>query len=354
MIIGVDFRLANKSHRGMARYCREIVRELLKLDVNNRYILYIDSEPKLELGKGNYEYSKIESDNFIIGEQIYLPKHIRKDKCDVFWSPYNTFPIIIPKKTKLLVSVHDVIFLYKLPKDQPLYQKIGALYRRFVLKNFYKNIDRCFTVSEFSKKELLNLVPLDVPIEITYNCISGFDTKVAVCKKNNPDLRDKDYFFTLSGDAPSKNLMTVIDVFEQSLKGQMLIIGGIPNNSPIRVRESQRIQFLDEGITDDELIKVYLQCKCFLFCSKYEGFGIPIIEAAICGKPIIASNSTSIPEILNRKGLLVEPSFEGIEFGITRYLENKDIIDTDYRHIVNKFSNWSNSAKIILQHIRES
>lgn len=354
MIIGIDFRLANKSPRGMARYCREIVRELLNLDKENKYILYVDTKPAIAFEGTNYNYSIIETENFVIGEQICLPLHIRKDNCDVFWSPYNTFPISIPKRTKLLVSIHDVIFLYKLSKEQSLYQKIGALYRRYILKYFYKKINGCFTVSNFSRLELLKHIHFDIPVEITYNCISGFDLKVKKWLENNPGLKTEDYFFTLSGDAPSKNLSTVIDVFESELVDQTIIIGGVAQNSPIRRRSSDHILFLDEGISDEDLIQVYLQCKCFLFCSKYEGFGIPIIEAAICSKPIIASNSTSIPEILDGKGLLVEPSFDGIKSGIVRYINNRDIVNTDYKGMINKFSNWRNPAKIILQYVQES
>lgn len=354
MIIGIDYRLANKSHRGMARYCREIVKKLLLLDKQNEYILYIDTNPYQKLEGENYRYSRIGSSNFILGEQLCLPIHISRDQCDIFWSPYNTFPVIVPKRTKLFVSIHDVIFLYKMPKKQSIYQKIGTLYRRTILRHFYKKINKCFTVSEFSRKELLRHIPLSIPIEITYNCISGFDEKVNSYKENNPDLKSKNYFFTLSGDAPSKNLSTLISVFKKDLKEECLIIGGIKQNSPIRIYESNNIHFLNEGISDDELIKVYLQCKCFLFCSKYEGFGIPIIEAAICRKPIIASNTTSIPEILNGQGILVEPTEQGIVSGINEYLNNQYKQDPNYKNIINRFANWEIPANIILRNILES
>lgn len=354
MVIGIDFRLANRSHRGMARYCREIVKELLILDPYNNYVLYIDAEPKLIMTGTNYRYAKIGTTNFILGEQLYLPMHVKNDSCDIFWSPYNSFPIFLPSKTKLLVSIHDVIFLYKLPPRQSLYQKIGALYRRFLLKFFWRKIDGCFTVSKFSRTEILRYIPLSVPIEITYNCISGFAEKVRQYRKNNPDLMSKDYFFTISGDAPSKNLTTLISVFESALKNQTLIIGGISKNSPLRRYSSDRIKFLDDGVSDSILIKTYLECKCFLFCSKYEGFGIPVIEAAICEKPIIASNATSLPEILNGCGLLIEPSYKGILSGINFYLKNPATLNVDYKKITSLFYDWKNPANVILRHVSES
>lgn len=351
MIIGIDFRLANKSTRGMARYCREIVTELLRVDSENKYILYIDKSPSIEFNSSNYIYSIIESENYIIGEQIYLPKHIRKDQCHIFWSPYNTFPINIPKTTKLFVTIHDVIFLYNLSNVQSLRQKIGALYRKYLLTHYYKKINTCFTVSNYSKSELLRFIPFAIPINITYNCISSFSRKVEEYKLENPQIQTLNYFFTLSGDAPSKNLSTLIDVFETDFMNQTIVIGGVSQSSPIRARKSKQVIFLDEGISDEELIKVYLQCKCFLFCSKFEGFGIPIIEAAICNKPIIASNSTSIPEILKGKGILVDPTHQGIKAGIIQYLNGLEEYNVDYRDVIESYLDWSIPAAIILHNV---
>jgi len=63
--------------------------------------------------------------------------------------------------------------------------------------------------------------------------------------------------------------------------------------------------------TDDELIALYNLCKLFIFPSLYEGFGLPILEAMACGAPVIASNCTSIPEIINREDVLFDPTDEG-------------------------------------------
>lgn len=349
MIIGVDFRLANKSHRGMARYCREIIKELLRMDLSNRYILYIDSEPTLDLGNGNYVYSKIESGNFILGEQIYLHKHIKKDKCDIFWSPYNTFPIFTPKHTKLLATVHDVIFLYPFEKGISVYQRIGALYRRYVLKYFHKKVAGFFTVSQYSKKELLRLLPIKVPVEITYNCIDKFADKVSDKIKTN----NRNYFFTLSGDGPNKNLDTLLCLFEKEFVTETLIVGGVSKNSKYRKRECSNIHFLPYGISDNKLIEAYLNSKCFLFFSKYEGFGIPLIEAAICGKPILASNTTSIPEILGNFGKTCSPVFHDMKALISDFILNPHPGEIDYSPLINRFNNWEIPAKTILNYINK-
>lgn len=336
----------------MARYCQEIVKELIELDNENEYVLIIDKTPKENLiNNGNFRYVQISNSNFIIGEQISIPQILFKEKFDVFWSPNNTFPVFKPKTTKLLVTVHDVIFLYSIDKSISFYQRIGALYRRYILKGFFKKVNCFFTVSYFSKSELLRLLPIKVPIDITYNCIDKFASKVEAIKRQEPQLKSENYFFTVSGDGPNKNLNTLLSVFETYFPSENLIIGGVSSESKYRKRERANIHFLPYGITDEELIKAYLKCKCFLFFSKYEGFGIPLIEAAICGKPILASNTTSIPEIIGDFGNMTDPTYIGIKNLISEYITTPTKSRTDYSSLIKRFNNWKIPAEIILKRI---
>ncbi|MEG2759103.1 MAG: hypothetical protein RR908_04445, partial [Rikenellaceae bacterium] len=84
MIIGIDYRLAASSHRGMGRYCREIVEKLFIMDTKNQYVLYIDDKCDKPLPH-NFRFHKLPTSNFIIGEQIIMPFFIIKDKIDVLW-----------------------------------------------------------------------------------------------------------------------------------------------------------------------------------------------------------------------------------------------------------------------------
>ena len=168
---------------------------------------------------------------------------------------------------------------------------------------------------------------------------------------NNPSLQTQDFFFTVSGDSPSKNLDTVLKIFEDDLKDEKLIVAGLNERSPFRTREKSNIHFLESGVPDEELIKTYLSCKCFLFFSKYEGFGIPLIEAAICNKPILASNTTSIPEILGKYGEQTSPDFDNIKKLITDFINREPKLLTDYTDMINRFNNWRVPAEIILNYV---
>lgn len=137
-------------------------------------------------------------------------------------------------------------------------------------------------------------------------------------------------------------------MFNYNFPSENLLIAGVTLQSELRKYSSDRIRFLDEGVPDNVLIKSYLESKCFLFCSKFEGFGIPLIEAAICEKPIIASNTTSIPEILNGNGMLIEPTILGIKKGIDDFLDNGQNMKMDYQRIIGRFINWQDPANTVM------
>jgi hypothetical protein len=152
MIIGIDYRLAVSSNRGMGRYCREIVRQLLSIDMVNHYVLYVDMHITDKF-PDNVTIKQIPTRNFILGEQLYLSRFAKKDRINVLWSPYNTFPLFLPRKIGLVVTIHDLIFWNRPIGKSNFTQKIGRIYRKYCLLLGKCRINNCFTVSEFSQKE---------------------------------------------------------------------------------------------------------------------------------------------------------------------------------------------------------
>lgn len=348
MNIGIDFRLANSSHRGMAKYCLELTNALIRTDSRNNYFLFIDREPSNEM-PDNVRYIKLPVCNYILGEQLFLPYYAEKLHCDVLWCPNNTFPILLSKKIKLIVTIHDLIFLNKSNNGtESLRQRIGRIYRALVLKRFKHRINRCLTVSEFSKSDIKNSLGLSCPIDITSNSIREFQNKTNQFVNSNPEISKQDFFFTVSGDAPSKNLRALIDLFNTDFVTENLVIAGVPSDSKLRSLGNQRIHFLEEGIDENELIRYYLRCKCFVFPSLKEGFGIPLLEAMSANAPIIASNVCSIPEILKDKGILSEPTSAGLKSAIRSYLNGEyDSAIFDYTNTLEKYTDISSSLQAL-------
>lgn len=360
MKIGIDYRLAVNSHRGMGRYIREILNELLKIDTENQYFLYVDKGIDLEMNNKNVIIKKIKSLNYIYFEQIILPIEAKKDKLDILWSPANTFPIFLYKKIKLFTTIHDLIFMDEnIEKSNNFYQKIGRIYRKFIVKNFSKKINICFTVSEFSKQEIKNRLNIDSiltynKIDNFYRLIKGKKQETDILKRLN--LAQGSYFFTVSGDAPSKNLETLIRLFSRkNINEKLVITGGVSekNKKNILKLGLQESLIFTDFINDFELIDLYKNSKAFIFLSLAEGFGIPVLEAMFFSLLIVASDRTSIPEILGDGGIKVNPlDIEKIE-NILVNLEKFDI--AKYKEFqkkqVLKFLNWKDTAEVVYKEI---
>lgn len=343
MIIGIDYRLAASSHRGFGRYSREIVEKLFEIDKVNQYILYIDTDCNKQL-PANFRWHKIPTSNYILGEQIFMPIFLRQDKIDVMWSTSNTFPLFVPSSVKLVVTVHDLIFMYKLPKNQNFVQRVGALYRRAVILLGKNIVDQYITVSNFSASELNRILNIK-NATITYNCIESFYKKAKI---HTPPPCNEEFYFTLSADAPSKNLDFLLSAFMNKLPDKKLVVGGVKDKSPLRTKyAAQNITFLKDGVPDSDLLDHYMNCKAFIYVSIQEGFGIPPLEALACGAKVICSNATSLPEVIGDNGMLINPKNEDDLIEKIKNIDSFNLNENNVKQHLEQFIDWNVPANVV-------
>lgn len=351
MKLVIDYRLAASSTRGMARYCREITREIIKmLPTDWEVILYIDKGVNQPIPE-RVEVRFLSTSDYIIGEQIYIPYYLKKDRPDVFWAPSNTFPIIKVCKVDYFVTIHDLIFFEEVEGAQSLKQKIGRLYRRFILSHFIKNLKGIITVSEFSKKAIEQRFHVK-NVVVTPNCIGHFADKVQKLMSENNYSRNETYF-TVSGDAPSKNFKMLYEWFKDHPEYK-LEAAGFPRHSVFKNDCPSNITILPPNISDELLIEKYCTCKAFLFVSKQEGFGIPLLESMVCGCKIITTKHTSIPEIVGDDALYItEDTKEALNIAISQI--EKYAADTDSVMLrLKKYTNWATPAETFLKMIQQN
>lgn len=330
--------------RGMGRYTREIILALIKLDNYNTYYLYTNKPINFKIPENFHNI--LTPQNEIIAEQIYLPFIAKKNSLDILWCPANTFPIFLSSKIKLIVTIHDLIFFEKFNKNHKfsLRQRIGKFYRKYNILWGKNKINTCLTVSQYSAKQIEEKLKLS-NIVITYNRIDSFYNLYI---KHPNCYEQEDFYFTVSGDAPSKNLQLLIDTFKEYLPDKKLIIAGVSNRATIRKEQNQQIIFLPMGIEDNKLIQYYSSCKAFVFVSLFEGFGIPILEALACNAPIVCSNTTSIPEIISNHGIQVDPKNKKEIAQALINIENYPINEQMRVNHLKKFLKWEDTAKIVL------
>jgi glycosyltransferase involved in cell wall biosynthesis len=378
MKVGIDARfITRQPRRGIGNYSLNLVNELVKLDPTVEYILYV-AEPDVEgilPNLSNVTVRKLWPSIYPIWENVALPFAAHNDQLDVLHCLGNTAPIFVSSRVKLVLSIMDVMFLQTgefLPKPTTGYQKWGRLYRALLVPFVAQLSNKIITISEFSKKDILDLVSgLDEDrISVTHLSCDLIFLNGPVGTDNSAgriaEIINVPFVFCLGANDPRKNTLRLVRAYLKLLKKnnipENLVISGYANweksESYRAVKEvgaESRVKFLD-FITIDELAMLYRNAVLFVYPSLYEGFGIPILEAFSSGCPVIASNVTSIPEVGGDAALYFDPLTEDdIAQALVQVLSNsllrKSLIAKGYER-AKQFS-WAETASKTLAIYKE-
>lgn len=250
-----------------------------------------------------------------------LPKVLKKIKADAFISPDGF--VSLTSDVKTLSVVHDINFEHR-PQDFPFLVK---KYYHYFFPRFVNRADRIATVSDFSKKDLVSTYGASPDkIDVVYNGYNetygpGCPFEKLVTRKQF--ARECPYFLYIGSLNPRKNIVNMLkafDLYKQAEGGNMklLIVGErMWKNSDDAIEKTYRDMAFREDVmfagrlTVYELKNVLSAAEALLYVSFYEGFGIPLLEAMVSEVPVITSNVTSMPEVVNGAGMLVDPHSPG-------------------------------------------
>lgn len=232
-----------------------------------------------------------------------------------------------------------------------------------------------FANSHYTKADFLNLFPdrLDEQkIKVTHLGASErfFRDKN---ERKNQEIREKygipkekQYIFSLCTLGPRKNLLFVIESFlelleKEGIEDLIFVLGGGYWNEFIgkieeRFRQSKG-RVLHVGYVDDEdLANLFSHSLCSVYLSLYEGFGLPVLESMQCGCPVIASNTTSIPEIVGESGILIDPkdkdALQGSMLELYRSPSLRENLSQKGLQRAKEFS-WEKCARAMLEYMEE-
>jgi len=273
---------------------------------------------------------------------------IDKKKYDTYWQP-NFIPSLRVDAQKVVTTVHDFSFLN--PKFHPT-SKI-----MYYKKNFFNYIKRSHTIitgSNYTKNEILSHIDIrEDRVKVIYHGVNHSIFKPNI--KNIPLSLPSKYILFTGSIEPRKNIITLIKAYTNlSSKLQeeykLLLVGasGWKNSEIFYHIKSKKNIFYIGYISDEELAKVYSQAECFIYPSLYEGFGLPPLEAMACATPVISSNTSSMPEVLQDAALYFEPTnYKELSQKIIELLSSKELrsklISKGLKQ-AKKF-NWDISAK---------
>jgi glycosyltransferase involved in cell wall biosynthesis len=359
-IIGVNGSFIRKPASGMGQVSWHFIQQLLKESENFsnvKFIIYLEEKQPTEFDKKlpleNIEFKIIKGwykrDDLIrkiLWEKFWLPKQVRKDKCQTFFSPYQS-ATVFSEKIKHILFVHDVI-----PNIFPEYLNNfrKKVYYGLVNKAI-KKATRIITNSEFSKKDIVKICKINPDkISVVYlDCDPifrkevGESDRIKILNKYNLKLSDK-YVFNFGGVDVRKNVERVIKAYGK-LASEIknipdLVIGGNFNKHLIPLVTD--VEEVIEGVVEkyqldknlfktigfveqEDLASLYQSAEVFIYPSLYEGFGMPILEGMVSKVPVVTSNTTSIPEVISEQaGYLVDDptSINEIKIQLQKALED--------------------------------
>ena len=364
MKILIDARMYGpKIAKGLGRYIQQIIDGLKEQDDKNDYVILLSKENWDEFEETD-RFKKVLAPWrwYTFAEQIYLPKLIRKYKPDLVHFPHFNIPIFF--RGKFIITIHDLI-LRKFPSRRgstlnPIFYFIRSLGYRLAVYLAIRRAKRIITVSEFSKKEILNYYKINSEkVKVIHNGLTklpNFDGE----KSNDKEVLlryniDKQFLLYVGNVYPHKNLEKLLEAFK-NLSGQpvQLVLVGKKDyfyNRLAKVAKSlglntNSVLFLDY-VSDDDLAVLYRQAALYVFPSLYEGFGLPPLEAMQYSLPVVVSDVESLREVCGQAAEYFDPKSSADIAEKIKFVLNNQSRQEELRQLgkeqIKKFS-WRDSV----------
>jgi glycosyltransferase involved in cell wall biosynthesis len=320
MKIGFDAKRLFNNSTGLGNYSRTLVSNMIKYFPENEYILFSNKISNKYTQNLNLDKTKI-----VLPKNYFNPfwrsfgisKEIEKEKVDIYHGLSNEIPFNL-KKAKSVVTIHDLIFkIY--PKTYPFFDRITYETK---FKFSCQQSDKIIAISESTKRDIIKFYGIpEEKIEVIYQtCNRIFFDEQQIADFGN--MKEKfripnEYLLYVGSVIERKNLLGIINsysILPKDLQIPLVVVGNSKGKYAENVRKEVRrlklenkILWLNNVENPLELKMLYQNAQIFLYPSKYEGFGIPIIEALLSKVPVITSNISSLPEAAGSDSILVNP-----------------------------------------------
>jgi glycosyltransferase involved in cell wall biosynthesis len=357
MNIAIDCRpLQNKyARRGIGTVVRNLLSQLVRSRYSSSIILCGNNE-KPPMRCGRYVMLKRPESHDWLHEQLRWPLDLRSLKAGIFHATVSLgiireigFPLVTGVKS--IATVYDLNPL-RLPSLRSHVTMKSFLVQRMAIRRAH----RVLTISEFVKKDLVEKLHRIVVLPCAVDEVLAHEFT-----RFSPDtaLPHEPYILAL-GEGEHKNIETAIAVFERlaegGFAGTLRVVGWLDGQTETvkrAVRSSnfrQRIVFAG-SLTPEHLVANYALCRLFLFPSRLEGFGLPVMEAMYCGAPVVSSNATALPEAGGDAAVYCDPDdIDGMVHASNRVLDNEeyrnDLIARGKLH-ANR-TTWNQAAETVM------
>jgi glycosyltransferase involved in cell wall biosynthesis len=312
--IGIDARLAYR--RGVGTYAANLILSLSKVDRKNRYSIFnAPSSLRRRISSPRFRWVTVPFSNAAYYEQILLPRKAREEGVHLLHYIDNSATAIDP--IPFVVTLHDTMHLRPLAQVRPkatFRHRLVAGYKKWAIARSVPGARAVVTVSEFSKNQILKQMGIDG--HRVFVTPEGVDRGLFKKSAHKPS---KLFKILVHGAADERknipNILKAVKILaDQGKKFQVIILG-------MDEVELKFTDYMDQvihlgignqmewagNVPSEMLSHVYAEADLFLYPSRLEGFGLPLLEAFACGVPVIASNTTSLPEVAGDAALLIDP-----------------------------------------------
>jgi glycosyltransferase involved in cell wall biosynthesis len=324
MRIAIDIRRMYEF--GLATYIRNVVRTLGRIDQTNEYYLVGAAARFEQLGElpENFHFLPLQNPETTFANYLEMHKVINAHQVDLIHVPHTFWRPLITK-APFVITVHDLLdYMYRARTNNGARRMMHSYFTRQVMHH----AARIFAVSNFTKRDVARLFNVKPDkIEVVYNALDenflrGHSTAAEQAIIRGRYQVDSPFLLYAGRISPHKNVARIIESFS-ALKGELakdgtypdlklIVIGDEVSKNPdirravIRSGVQHDVRFL--GYVSIDVLRVFFDmAKVFVFPSLYEGFGLPPLEAMAHGTPVVASNTTALPEVVGGAALMVNP-----------------------------------------------
>lgn len=374
MRIGIDAHAIGARQGGNETYIRNLIKALAEIDGRNSYTLYLAGAAVAEQWRDgfckqypNFEIRSLPPPTPLVRVPVALAVELRLRPVDLIHVQY-TAPPFCP--VPIVATIHDLAFEH-LPET---FTRRGSLQLKLTVRRTARKAARIATVSEYSRQDILRTYELPPEkVVVTYNGVEPHFSPRPNSADESSQIRrrfgvERDYILAVGSLQPRKNLIRLIRAYvrlrsqDPGFEYQLVIVGrklwlADEIFDEVKKQKWANDVVLTGYVADEDLPALYRSATAFVYPSIFEGFGLPPLEAMACGTPVVTSNTSSLPEVVDDAALLINPYDEqDLSNALTR-IAGDELLRARLRkqgiEQAKKFT-WREAAEKTLQIYRES
>jgi glycosyltransferase involved in cell wall biosynthesis len=364
MHFAVDAHAIGRRLTGNEVYVRSLLEGFAALDHHSRVTAYYCAPEAPARIPARFHARRVAANPFLrLG--FDLSRKLAEDRPDLVHVQY-TAPLNCP--VPVVASVHDISFL----EHPEFFPSSRSWQLSLTVERTVRRAVRVLTPSEFSRQTVLRAYGLPPEKVVAIPIAASPQFRVVQPDLSRQRVHERfglraPYVLCVGDLQPRKNQIGLIAAFHRLAGAEPqlphhLVFAGKEGFFGDRVRAAARGDGLGDRIhftgfvSDDELVDLYCAADAMVFPSRYEGFGLPVVEAMACGCPVACSNTTALPEVANATALLFDPRETEAMSGAMRDL----LVDAELRARMGRLGlqraasfSWQETARRTMEVYRE-